>query len=82
MFRPQLRGLDERSSARQFVARLNPSYVQLWASQQPEVLMRRFGNKLGALPYTVMLDAQHRVCMTQLGEVDKIWLEEALAQCK
>lgn len=74
--------VDERASALQFTARFKASYVQLWAPRQPEALMRRFGNKLGALPYTVVLDAQHRVCASRVGEVDANWLEEALGRCQ
>jgi len=74
--------VDDRASARQFTARFKSSHVQLWAPRQPEALMRRFGNKVGALPYTVVLDAQHRVCASRLGEVDANWLEEALGRCQ
>jgi thiol-disulfide isomerase/thioredoxin len=73
--------VDDRASAVRFLARLAPAYPQLIASTQPEVLMRRFGNKLGALPFTVVLDAQHRVCVSRLGEVDAPWLSGALAGC-
>lgn len=74
--------VDERSSALQFTARFKPSHVQLWAPRQPDALMRRFGNKLGALPYTVLLDAQHRVCASRVGELDANWLREAVGRCQ
>lgn len=73
--------VDDRTSASRFLARLAPTYPQLLAPNQPEVLMRRFGNKLGALPYTVVLDVQHRVCVSRLGEVDAPWLSAALTGC-
>jgi thiol-disulfide isomerase/thioredoxin len=73
--------VDARASAERFLARLAPTYPQLIASMQAEVLMRRFGNKLGGLPFTVVLDAQHRLCVSRLGEVDAPWLSAALAGC-
>lgn len=73
--------VDQRASAARFLARLQPSYPQLLATSQPEVLLRRFGNKLGALPYTVVLNARHEVCMTRLGEIDAAWVDGAAAAC-
>lgn len=74
--------VDERGSALHFTAHFKPAYVQLWAPRQADALMRRFGNTLGALPYTVLLDAQHRVCASRLGEVDANWLKEAVGRCQ
>jgi hypothetical protein len=51
------------------------------APAQPEVLLRRFGNKLAALPYTVVLNARHQICTTRLGEVDAAWVATAIATC-
>jgi len=73
--------VDERAAAERFLARLRPGYLQLIARQQPEVLMRRFGNRLGALPYTVLLDAKHGICAARVGEVDAAWLEAAIKAC-
>jgi len=73
--------VDDRAAAERFLARLRPGYLQLIARQQPEVLMRRFGNRLGALPYTVLLDAKHGICAARVGEVDAAWLEAAIKAC-
>ena len=73
--------VDQRASAARFLARLQPSYPQLLATSQPEVLLRRFGNKLEALPYSVVLNARHEVCMTRLGEIDAAWVDGAAAAC-
>jgi hypothetical protein len=43
--------------------------------------MRRFGNKSGALPYTVVLNTRLEVCASHLGEVDSTWLAAAAAAC-
>ncbi len=73
--------VDEKARAERFLARLPPGYPQLIAQRQPEVLMRRFGNRLGALPFTVLLDARHRLCASRLGEVDAPWIAQAVAAC-
>jgi thiol-disulfide isomerase/thioredoxin len=73
--------VDRRASASRFLAQLQPSYPQLLAPTQPEVLMRRFGNKSGALPFTVVVDALHEVCASRLGEVDAAWIAAAVQAC-
>jgi thiol-disulfide isomerase/thioredoxin len=82
---PQLQFLgiavDQRAAAARFLARLQPTYPQLVASTRPEALLRRFGNKAGALPYTVVLDARHEVCASRLGEVDADWITAAAQAC-
>lgn len=73
--------VDQRSAAARFLQRLTPTYPQLLAASQPEVLLRRFGNKTGALPYTVVLDAGHAWCASRLGEVDAAWVSATLQAC-
>lgn len=73
--------VDRRDDAARFLARWQPSYPQLVATTQPEVLMRRYGNRLGALPYTVVLDARHALCATHLGALDARWLAAAAEAC-
>lgn len=73
--------VDQRAAATRFLARFQPTYPQLVASTQPEVLMRRFGNKGGALPFTVVVDARHEVCASRLGEVDAAWIAAAAQAC-
>jgi thiol-disulfide isomerase/thioredoxin len=73
--------VDDRASATRWIAQFEPRYPQLMAPAQPEVLMRRFGDKLAALPYTVVLNSQHRICTARLGEVDATWVASAIANC-
>jgi thiol-disulfide isomerase/thioredoxin len=73
--------VDQRANAKRFLQRKQVSYLQLLASSQPEVLMRRFGNKLGALPYTVVLNSRHQVCTSRVGEVDAAWIDAAAKAC-
>jgi thiol-disulfide isomerase/thioredoxin len=73
--------VDPRAAATRFLSRFEPSYPQLMAPTQPEVLMRRFGNKSAALPYTVVLDARHGFCAARLGQVDVAWIAAAAQAC-
>ena len=73
--------IDQRAAATRFLARFQPTYPQLIAPANGEVLLRRFGNKRGALPFTVVVNDQHRICMTQSGEVDAAWIAAAVSHC-
>jgi thiol-disulfide isomerase/thioredoxin len=73
--------VDDRADANRFLLRQTPTYPQLIAGPQPEVLLRRFGNRSSALPYTVMLNRQHQICATHLGELDAAWLDSARRAC-
>jgi thiol-disulfide isomerase/thioredoxin len=73
---------EEASRARRFVERQRITYLQLNAPAQSAGLLRRFGDASGALPYTVVLDTQHRICASQVGAVDAAWLQVAPGRCK
>ncbi len=73
--------VDERANALRFLAAHPPSYPQLIAPAQPAALLRRFGNKAGVLPFTVVLDAQHRICQSQVGEISRAWFDAAASAC-
>ncbi len=70
-----------RSKAKQFLLAHPVAYRQLAGPADPTALLRRFGNPLGALPHTVVLDAAHRLCASKTGEIDAAWLEKVLASC-
>jgi thiol-disulfide isomerase/thioredoxin len=72
---------EEASRAQRFVERHRIAYLQLSAPAQSAGLLRRFGNASGALPYTVVLDTQHRICASQVGAVDAAWLQVAPGRC-
>jgi thiol-disulfide isomerase/thioredoxin len=73
--------VDDRASAIRFQSRVPAGYPQLIAPKAPEVLMRRFGNTSGALPYTVILNGRQQICATHLGEVDAPWVDAAIMFC-
>ena len=60
---------------------LSPAALNLAAPMGAESLLRRFGNRSGALPYTVVLTEQGEPCQRQVGEISRTWLEKAISQC-
>lgn len=74
--------IDEPGRAAAFARDAGVRYLQLAAAPAGRAaLLRRFGNRLGALPYTVVLDGAHRLCATRLGAVDAAWLARAVQAC-
>ena len=72
--------IDEGTRAAPFARRAGTAYLQLAAPGRQD-LLRQFGNPLGALPYTVVLNRAHQVCTTRLGAVDARWLAKAAQAC-
>jgi len=54
----------------------------LYAPSEPRGLLSRFGDRSGALPYTVLLDPMRRLCSAKSGEIDRAWIEAELARCR
>jgi thiol-disulfide isomerase/thioredoxin len=73
--------VDKRASATRYLARMQPTYPQLIAPSQPAELMRRFGNKSGALPYTVIVNIKHEICAEHKGAIDDQWFIQSFAVC-
>jgi thiol-disulfide isomerase/thioredoxin len=59
-----------------------PPVLALNGPGEPRGLLARFGNPVGALPYTVVLDARRVPCARRVGEIDTVWLEAALLRCR
>ncbi|WP_308921470.1 TlpA disulfide reductase family protein [Janthinobacterium sp. J1-1] len=72
--------IDKGTRAAPFARRAGTAYLQLAAPGRQDML-RLFGNPLGALPYTVVLNRAHQVCTTRLGAVDARWLAKAAQAC-
>lgn len=58
------------------------SHLALLAPANPAGLLRRFGNRSGALPHSVRLDGRGGICAHHTGEVDAIRLAEMRRQCE
>jgi thiol-disulfide isomerase/thioredoxin len=73
--------VEQRQSARRFLQGANFTYPQLLAPAEPRGLLRRMGNKSGALPYTLVLTPQGEICTRKLGEITAAWIEDVIARC-
>lgn len=73
--------VDDRTKALRFIARQPVAYPQWAASRPAAALLKRFGNPIGALPYTVLLTPRHAICATRLGTVTPAWLAAAIDAC-
>jgi thiol-disulfide isomerase/thioredoxin len=72
---------DARISSLRFARRFQVRYPQLQAPMNPSGLLRRLGDSGGALPFTVVLDTEHRICASRLGEVDAKWIGSVVQAC-
>ena len=60
---------------------LRPPTIALSGPGEARGLLARFGNRQGALPHTLVLDAHRRPCAQRTGEITQDWLETAIAHC-
>jgi thiol-disulfide isomerase/thioredoxin len=60
---------------------LRAPLISLHAPIDARGLLTRFGNRFGALPHTVLLSEKREVCAIKRGEIDRQWLELAVAAC-
>lgn len=70
--------IDTRAAAQAFLRRYPASYPQALASP---AMPPTFGNRIKGLPYTVIVNSQHRICTQRLGAIDADWLAKAVAAC-
>ena len=71
--------LDKPEEAAEFAAKLGVSYPVLIANADTLDLMNRYGNPIGSLPYTVILDRAGHVVHRKLGAYRPAELEQALS---
>ncbi len=70
--------IDDPGAVAEFVAELGISYPILVGSSDVLVTQRAWGNSAGALPYTVLVDAEGVIRWQHLGEVSESDLAEPL----
>jgi thiol-disulfide isomerase/thioredoxin len=68
--------VDSAAKVRDFAAEYRISYPLVIGGFETVDLSRRLGNKLGALPFTVVLDRSGRLVYTHLGAVSETELRD------
>jgi len=61
----------------------NPKqHIALLGPTNPTGILRRFGNKSGAIPHSVLLNNNNQVCSKRTGEINAQWLETRVLTCE
>ena len=71
-------GIDQTEKVQEFAKTYNITYPVLIAEADAIELMRRLGNALGGLPYTVVLDRLGGVAHRRLGALTRAEVEKVL----
>lgn len=71
--------IDQPDKVRPYAVELGMNFPILIGGVETIELTRKLGNRIGALPYTVVLDRQGKVVMTQIGAAKEAKFEPALA---
>lgn len=71
--------VDTRENAQTFADTMGINYPILIAEEEGIAIAREYGNKVGALPYTVLLDREGEVRFTHRNELSLEEAEKALA---
>lgn len=71
---------DQIDKVRDFVAETRPDYPTVIGGFGAIELSRTLGNRIGALPFTVIIDRAGRIVYTQLGPFDEAKLNGILGQ--
>ncbi len=68
--------IDTKEKVEAFQTRMDINYPLLIASTGGTALATGYGNTLGALPYTAVIDREGRIVFTQAGEITRKKAEE------
>ncbi len=71
---------DEGDKVRQFADEIGLNYPALLGGYGAIELSRTLGNRVGALPFTVIVDRAGRIVYTQLGPMKKAQMDSFIAQ--
>jgi peroxiredoxin len=72
--------VDDAAKVEAFAAELGLNYPVLIGGYGAIELSRSFGNRLGALPFTIIVDRTGRVSHTQLGPIKEAQLRTIISQ--
>ncbi len=70
--------LDDKDSVQDFVDTLDVNYTIMAAEHKGLELSRIYGNRIGALPFSVLIDRDGIITLTHAGELSKKQLEDII----
>lgn len=71
--------VEDAEQAREFVERLQPPFPVLAGGIEAATLSKRYGNEMGALPYSVLIGRDGRILRSHTGELFEATLEDWLS---
>jgi len=72
--------IDDEDAVREYVKKIGMNYPSLVVQDEGVMLARRYGNDIGALPYSVIINPDGEISYTIKGELSKIRAKELLAE--
>jgi len=72
--------MDEPDAVREFVAEMGMKYPVLVGQERVMQVSRAYGNDLGALPYTALVDRSGRIVFTRRGILHRAELESLIKE--
>ena len=72
--------IDDEDAVRDYVKEVGMNYPSLVVQDGGVMLAKRYGNGIGALPYSVIINRDGEISYTIKGELSKIRAEELLAE--
>jgi peroxiredoxin len=72
--------LDEKSKVQDFMDTYGVNYPMLVGDDKAVEIAKGYGNRFGALPYTVIINRQGKIQLVQRGELSRDKAEQAIKQ--
>lgn len=72
--------IDDRDAVQNYIEQTSVTYPQLWGDADASKLSARFGNRYGALPFSVLIDRDGTIRFIQAGELHPSTLEQELSR--
>jgi len=72
--------IDDEEAVREYVNKIGMNYPSLVVQDDGVMLAKRYGNNIGALPYSVIINRDGEISYTIRGELSKIRAKELLKE--
>ena len=73
--------LSDRKATQQIWKKQKMSFRTLVNNDFPGAVLKRFGNSVGAVPYSLMLNTKRELCWSAIGEITQDQLQQGLQAC-
>ncbi len=72
--------IDDEDAVREYVTEVGMNYPSLVVQDEGVMLAKHYGNGIGALPYTVIINRDGEISDSIMGELSKIRAKELMAE--